>query len=182
MSEPTTAIITRRIIHGRDRDYDAWLLKIIALLHTAPGYDGATMLTTRDGEISVRAIIVRFQTPEHLAAWGVFPPHQALIKEANTFSTPHRDVTDGMEVFFTMPGATAAGPPRWKMCLILLPLVYAMVNLFTLALAPLIGDWPPQLKLLPVIAILIVVLTYVAVPLTTKVFAPWLFETPVKGQ
>jgi antibiotic biosynthesis monooxygenase (ABM) superfamily enzyme len=176
MSEPFTAIITRRLTSGaHERHYGTWLAEVLEFLHGTPGYDGATLLSSQDQ--LVRMIVIRFRSADELGRWQSLPRRHELIAEADVFSKAELHVASGLESFFTVPGAPLP-PPRWKLCVLMIPLVYVLVNATLFVLSPVTQDWPAALRLIPVTSIMTLTLTYVGLPLATRVFASWLVPRP----
>ncbi len=180
MSIVHTAVVARRIKRGREREYEEWLAKVATALHGAAGYDGMTALASPDAQGSVRTLLIRFKSAAELSNWENSKVRQSLAEEGNRFSTAYYQTAPGVETFFAVPASTTA-PPRWKMCLLTIPVVYLLVNGVLIVLAHLLPSmraWPPEARMLPVIPIMTVLLTYVALPAMSKMFAPWLFSPP----
>jgi antibiotic biosynthesis monooxygenase (ABM) superfamily enzyme len=178
MSVVHTAVITRKLKPGRERDYDAWLAHVAATLREVEGYDGMTALSSPASQDSVRTLLVRFQSSETLSHWEQSPVRQSLADEGNRFSTYYYQTAPGVETFFALPGS-ASVPPRWKMCLLTIPTVYLLLNVLLFVLLHLIPgmkNWPNAVRMVPVICVMTLLLTYVCLPALSKVFAPWLFS------
>jgi antibiotic biosynthesis monooxygenase (ABM) superfamily enzyme len=47
---PTTAVITREILPGREPDHQQWSQRLLAALACLPGYQGATLIGPPHGE------------------------------------------------------------------------------------------------------------------------------------
>lgn len=177
MSEIHTAVVARKIKPGRQRDYERWLEKVAAALHRADGYEGMTSLSSPDSQGVVRTLLIRFASAEALSNWEQSTVRHNLAQEGNAFSTAYYRTAPGLETFFAVPGASSA-PPRWKMCVLTIPTVYVLLNglLFVLVrVFPGMKDWPTAARMLPVISVMTVLLTYVCLPALSRAFAPWLF-------
>ena len=177
MSLTHTAVVARRIKRGRERDYEAWLVKVAAALEDADGFDGMISLSSMNAQGSARTILIRFQSAEALARWEQSGVRHNLAEEGNRFSSAYYQTATGVETFFSLPGS-ASTPPRWKMCLLTIPTVYVLLNVLLFILMRIIpgmNQWPASVRMAPVISIMTVLLTYVCLPALTRVFAPWLF-------
>lgn len=177
MSVVHTAVVTRKIKPGREREYEAWLADVATALHQAEGYDGMTALSSPDSQGAVRTLLIRFRSAEFLAQWERSAVRHHLADAGNRFSTYYYQTAPGVETFFSVPGSSSI-PPRWKMCVLTIPTVYVLLNalLFILLhLIPTMQDWPSALRMVPVICLMTVLLTYVCLPALSKAFAPWLF-------
>ena len=178
MSVTHTAVIARKIKRGHEPDYELWLAKVAAALHGADGYDGMTSLSSPDPLGSVRTLLIRFLSAEALSQWEKSALRHNLAEEGNRFSTAYYQTAPGVETFFSVPGSSSV-PPRWKMCLLTIPTVYFLLNgllFILLRLIPSMKDWPTGVRMVPVISIMTVLLTYVCLPALSRAFAPWLFS------
>jgi len=136
-----------------------------------------TCLSAPDGQGSVRTMLIRFKSAADLSDWEHSGIRHSLAEEGNRFSSAYYQTAPGLENFFAVPGSATA-PPRWKMCLLTIPIVYFLVNAVLIVLSRMIPgmrNWSPEIRMLPVIPIMTVVLTYIALPAVSKMFAPWLF-------
>ena len=172
-----TAVIVRKVKRGRDADYEQWLARVAAALHGATGYDGMTAISSPDPQGSVRTLLIRFVSSKTLSDWEQSRIRHELAAEGNRFSTAYYQTAPGLESFFSVPGS-APPPPRWKMCVLTIPTVYLLINavLFFILLVPGLAEWPATVRMVPVICVMTVLLTYVFLPALSKLFAPWLFS------
>lgn len=177
MKDVHTAVVARKIKRGREGEYDQWLSRVAKALHGAAGYDGMTAISSPDQQGTVRTLLIRFVSAEALSNWEQSTIRHLLAEDGNRFSTAYYQTAPGVETFFSIPG-TAPGPPRWKMCVLTIPTVYALINvvLFLVLLVPGLAQWPASLRMIPVICIMTLLLTYVCLPALSKLFAPWLFS------
>lgn len=180
MNDLHTAVVARKLKPGRERDYQEWLTKVATALHTAPGYDGMTAISSPDPQGSVRTLLIRFVSAKTLSDWEQSTIRHLLAEEGNGFSTASYQTAPGLESFFFVPGSTSV-PPRWKMCVLTIPTVYLLINvvLFLFLSIPGLGQWPAPIRMIPVICIMTVLLTYIFLPALSKLFAPWLFANPI---
>lgn len=114
-----------------------------------------------------------WQRSERLATW------YATIRE-HLVADPVVSETTGLEAWFTLPGEKASRPPppRHKMALVTWFAVFAGVTAVSAALEPLIGAWNPHLRTLIVSGLVVLLLTYVLMPLLVRVLEPWLHPAP----
>lgn len=182
MNDVHTAVVARKIRRGRERYYEQWLTKVATALHSVPGYDGMTAISSPDPQGSIRTLMIRFASAKALSDWEQSTIRHLLAEEGNAFSTAYYQTAPGVESFFSVPGSMAApAPPRWKMCVLTIPAVYLLINavLFLLLSIPGLAEWPAPIRMVPVICIMTVLLTYIFLPALSKLFAPWLFSNPI---
>ncbi|MET0684107.1 MAG: hypothetical protein ABW060_02275 [Solirubrobacteraceae bacterium] len=118
-------------------------------------------------------IVHRFATPAALARWGDDPRHRELIGRLEEVGerrgTPER--LTGLEAWFR---EQAPPPPRWKMWLASFLGAYPLVVLFQWLLAPHVEDLPLLLRSAVLPLILLSLMTYVAMPVVTRLLHGWL--------
>jgi uncharacterized protein len=178
MNDAHTAVVARKIKRNREQEYEKWLGRVASALQSAPGYDGMTAISSPDPRGSVKTLLIRFVSEKALSDWEQSSIRHMLADQGNQFSTAYYQTALGIETFFSVPGSLPA-PPRWKMCILTIPTVYLLLNLvLTLLarLAPDLTEWSPQIRLIPVVCIMTVLLTYAGLPAMIKLFAPWLFS------
>ena len=94
-----------------------------------------------------------------------------LIEEANNYSTRHYETSTGLETWFTLPDLktlSQSPPPRWKMGIVIFVAAYAISSVSRSILNPYIGQWPILGNAVIYIAILVVSLTYFALPILNR--------------
>jgi antibiotic biosynthesis monooxygenase (ABM) superfamily enzyme len=175
---PATAVITRDLQPDRDADYQEWSQRLIAAAARVPGYEGATLVGPPHDEPGRRLMMLRFSDKEALQRWVDSGERQALTAEADAFSTHVYQEPTSLETWFAIPGlGTVEPPPRWKMALVTAPASYVLAAIVLLALSPIIEDWPFLLANVVVTILLVLLLTYVAMPVLTRMFRPWLYPS-----
>ncbi|GAB3597332.1 hypothetical protein [Microbacterium tumbae] len=70
-------------------------------------------------------------------------------------------------------------PPRWKMAIVTWIGVYPIITLLLFAVGPLIIGLPTPLMTLILTVVLVSLLSFVVMPLLTRLFGPWLRPRPV---
>ena len=172
-----TEVITRNIRPGHERDYDDWLRRFMISERQFPGYLGTTVIAPGGNVSSVRYIINRFANQASLDAWENSEESLKLLKEVNEYST-HQRVT-GMETWFSLPNLKTIGPPpRWKMAIVSFIGAYGISMLAQHILGLYLGQSPLLINLLMTI-ILVLGLTYFAMPLLSRLLRRWLYPTNV---
>lgn len=90
-----------------------------------------------------------------------------FLKEANDYSTTDYDTSTALETWLTLPdlkALTQSPPPRWKMAIVIFFAAYAISSLSRSILNPFLGQWPMLGNVVVYTAILVVSLTYFALP------------------
>lgn len=67
-----------------------------------------------------------------------------------------------------------AGPPRYKLALVTWVAAYAMITLIFSVLGPRLAAWPLALRTLAVSVLMVTSLTWLVIPLLTRLLRGWL--------
>jgi antibiotic biosynthesis monooxygenase (ABM) superfamily enzyme len=173
-----TFMISRNLKPGREKEYDDWLRRYLALEIKAPGYLGTTVILPGGTRSTTRYIIIRFVDKASMRAWRESDQSAELLKEADKYSTPHYDSAHGMETWFTLPDLRALGPPpKWKMALIVFMAAYAISLPSHYLIDPYLEGWPILFSSIAFTGILVIGLTYFAMPILSRVFGRWLYPS-----
>lgn len=181
-SGPLTVVATWRIKPGMEAAFEAWHQGIVAEAARFPGHLGNIVM--RPGEASNEYLVIfRFDSLEHLLAWETSHARGEWLRKSERFrASPIRYRKGyGLEFWFTSPNAAGAGtPPRWKMALVTVVAIYALVNLVGMAFGPLLAGLPSWLVGFVETAIIVGLMTYLVMPAITRLLARWLFPPSPK--
>jgi uncharacterized protein len=174
---PATAVITREVVPGRDPDYQQWSRRVLQAVARLPGYEGATLIGPPHDEPGRRMLILRFSDRPSLRRWVDSDQRRSLTAEAAAFSKEVQDEEpSSLETWFAVPGmGPVQPPPRWKMALATTPAAYVLILLILIALSPVTESWPRAASNAVVTVLMVALLTYVAMPLVTRVLRAWLY-------
>ena len=176
-SNEFTEVITRNIIAGHEKDYDDWLRRFMISERRFPGYLGTTVIAPGGNVSSLRYIINRFANQASLDAWENSEESLKLLEEVNKYSTYQR--VTGMETWFTLPDLKAiVAPPKWKMAIVSFIGAYS-ISLLAQYILGLYLRLSPLLTTILMTVILVVGLTYFAMPLLSRLLRRWLYPTNV---
>jgi len=171
---PLTTVVTWRVRQGREREFEAWRHEISAAALVFPGHMGINVIMPKGNEREY-VVIFRFDTYEHLRSWQESDIRRELLKKTEPFRErePSYRLESGLEYWFAPPGAPAS-PPRWKMAIVTVLGVWPVSMLVPQLLKPLIADFSPLLQALLVSVVMVIVLTWAAMPVLVKILSPWL--------
>jgi antibiotic biosynthesis monooxygenase (ABM) superfamily enzyme len=68
----------------------------------------------------------------------------------------------------------SAGPPPHKLALLTWASAYAVITAILAALGPTLASWPLALRTLVLSGLMVVALTWLIMPVMTRLFRPWL--------
>jgi antibiotic biosynthesis monooxygenase (ABM) superfamily enzyme len=172
-----TEVICRNIAAGHEKDYDDWLERFMISERRFPGYLGTTIFAP-DGNISsVRYVINRFADRASLDTWENSEVALSLIEEVNNYSTLQR--VTGLETWFNLPNLnTISAPPKWKMAIVSFIAAYSISSVAHFILSIYLGQQPLLTDILMTM-ILVIGLTYFAMPLLSRLLRRWLYPKNV---
>jgi len=172
-SKEVTEVICRNIVAGHEKDYDDWLRRFMISERRFSGYPGTTIIAPGGNISSVRYVINRFADQASLDAWENSEVALSLIDEVSKYSTLQR--VTGLETWFNLPNLkTMSAPPKWKMAIVSFIAAYSISSVAHNILSIYLGQRPLLTELLMTI-ILVIGLTYFAMPLLSRLLRHWLY-------
>ena len=171
-SEVTT-VIYHRVKEGDMDAYRRWQPRITAACSEFAGYLDTQLvepgiITQHDNEF---VLIFRFESKELLKKWIDSDIRKKLIKEAESFTVgqPEIAVFTGLEHWF----AQGDGTPRYKMTVITFIAIWPLVHFLPGPINQMLNFGAFANEVITT-AIIVVTMSYVALPLACKLFRPWL--------
>jgi antibiotic biosynthesis monooxygenase (ABM) superfamily enzyme len=175
---PVTAVASRRVKRGREREFEEWVSGILAAANEFPGYLGSEVLRPGDapGDDEYR-IVFRFDRESNLRAWEISEERRRWLRKAEPLIHEERvHVLTGLETWFTLPWkAGEPSPPRYKMALVTWLAVFPLITVILVLFGPLLGLLPMLLRTLVLTAVMVSLMTYVVMPRLTRLFSFWLY-------
>jgi antibiotic biosynthesis monooxygenase (ABM) superfamily enzyme len=172
-----TVVVNIKIKPACEKDYDEWLRRFLVVLERkVPGYLGTTTIMETSKDSTVRHIIHRFRDKASLDAWENSQELHELTEEVNKYSTPYLQKATGLETWFTIPDlkANVSPPPKWKMAIVAFIGAYSISSVALYVLSVLLGQQMLLVNLFMNI-ILVIGLTYLAMPLLSRLLGRWLY-------
>jgi uncharacterized protein len=177
-TDPVTAVFSRRVRPGREAEFEDWAHGVIAAATRWPGHLGASVLHEPDSPWY--HLVYKFTDRDRFRAWVESEERDHWLGQVERLTEDtERELqeTTGLETWFDLPGTAAAPrrpPPRWKMWMVSLVAVYPLVVLFQWVLAPRVERMPLLVKAALFPLVLLTLMTFVVMPLVTRVLRPWL--------
>lgn len=174
-----TAVVTRRVMPGHEAAYEAALAALQADGARFPGYLGATTQRPVPGAAEpVYTSVIRFASVGELHAFERSERRAAFaaVVAPHVLADAAWQELTGLEFWFSAPAGTVVPQPvRWRMALVMVVVVYALVALIGGAVAALLPGLPAPLRLLLTIALEVALLTWWLMPRLTRWLAPWIY-------
>jgi len=173
-----TVTIRRRVKAGREAAFEDALREFIPQSLRFPGHLGVQVLRPAPGAAPEWVVVIKFRSRRDYDGFRDSPEYSRWTGRILDLleGDPVVEEQCGLEGWFALPGVTP-GPvlPRWKMALVTWLGVNVAVIGLTLLLGPVVGAWPLVPQALFVNALVVVLLTWVIMPLRTRLFRPWLY-------
>jgi len=181
---PVSAVISTRVLPGKETEYRAWERKIAIAQSKAPGLCGYRFEPPVPGVQEDFVAILRFDTEEHLQDWLNSAERKKLIDEAAPLTAEFhaRLAHTGFEQWFR-DESLPARIPAWKQNMLVLLLLYPVVFLFGFFIqTPVLTEEEhlPFAAALFIGNIASVLILSRAVPWVSGRFAWWLNPSPAK--
>lgn len=177
---PAKIVIERRVKAASDAAFQRWVHDAVSAAKRTGHLEGSTVLTTGSGEYF---ILLRFDNPMALADWRATPEFRELLREADRTSTSAEEpmIQTGLETWFAVPGMPAAlrPPAAWK---IWLTTWIALIPHILILEAIIPAGWPPAAKLLITTGAAVTSLTFLVMPLVTRILYRWLYGRPRRAE
>lgn len=174
--------ITRRVRPGCEAEFQAALREFFQTSFAHGGVWGASMLTPLPGSDSREYGILRTFANElerdTFYQSAMFKTWEERARTLTEGEPVYRQLT-GLEAWFRSPHNS---PPRWKMAAATLLGVYPVSLLIGVVLSPTLGKLPLVLNLFVVSIIIVGLLTWVVMPVVTRLLQGWLNPQPQKNE
>ncbi|SUV68048.1 membrane protein [Bordetella avium] len=172
---PVTMLISRRIAPERYGDFLAWIRQGNILAAGFPGFLGCGVLQPPEGG-DLYQIVLRFTDEANLKRWENSLPRRMWLERGASLvreSAIHR--VSGIESWF---GERKITPPRWKQAISTWIAYFPMLLLFSTLLNEQLSALPLFWRVLVTTASMTPVLSFVCIPVITRLLHRWLHATP----
>lgn len=177
-SQPVTLMVARRVRDGRYHDFLAWLHEGEQLAADFPGYLGSGVLAPPPGGDEYQ-MIFRFADEPTLDAWEHSASRRAWLQRGGElFAQPHEHRARGIDAWF---GNGDRLPPRWRQSVAIWLAFFPVSLLFHALFGGALSELPLTLRILLSTLALTPLMTYLFIPLSTRLLAPWLHK-PVRAR
>ncbi len=178
-TEPVTLMVARRVRAGRYHDLLAWLHEGEQLAADFPGYLGSGVLAPPPGDDEFQ-IVFRFADEQTLDTWEHSASRRAWLQRGSElFAQPHEQRARGIDAWFGNSGS--APPPRWKQSVAIWLAFFPVSLLFNVLFGGTLSELGLVARILISTLALTPLMTYLFIPLSTRLLAPWLNAAPRPG-
>ncbi|AHL73835.1 antibiotic biosynthesis monooxygenase [Stutzerimonas stutzeri] len=174
-TEPVTLMVARRVRDGRYHDLLAWLHEGEQLAADFPGYLGSGVLAPPPGDDEFQ-IVFRFADEQTLDTWEHSASRRAWLQRGSElFAQPHEHRARGIDAWFGENDS--ARPARWKQSIAIWLAFFPVSLVFNLSFGGVLGELSLVMRILLSTLALTPLMTYLFIPLSTRLLATWL-QTP----
>jgi antibiotic biosynthesis monooxygenase (ABM) superfamily enzyme len=174
MNEPIHIAITRRVKPGCEAEFQKALQEFFKTSFAHIGVHGASMLVPPPGspspEFGILRTFANAKERDSFYASPMFKTWEDRIKPLTEGEPVHRELT-GLEAWFRSPQNP---PPRWKMAIATYLGVVPVIMGLSLTIGPVVRSWNFILNNLVFNACVVALLTWVVMPLITRILHRWL--------
>ena len=178
-TEPVTLMVARRVANGRYHDFMTWLREGEQLATDFPGYLGSGVLAPPPGDDEFQ-MVFRFTDEQTMSTWEHSASRRAwLARGKGLFAQPHEHRALGISAWF---GSGQRQAPRWKQTVAIWLAFFPVSLAFNLLFGGLLADLPLVTRILLSTLALTPLMTYLFIPLVTRLLAPWLLGNRSAGE
>lgn len=177
--ESVTVIVSRRVKLGREKEFVEWAAGISKEAQKFEGYLGIKNIQPSKTTNFNSVVIIKFDCYKNLKKWEDSPIRAKWIKKAVYFTEGdvHVQKLTGLEYWFTLPKTPLqTPPPRYKMAIVTFVALFPTINIVNLILDPLSDFLQGTLSMAISVIVTVTLMTYLIMPLMTRLFSPWLFK------
>jgi antibiotic biosynthesis monooxygenase (ABM) superfamily enzyme len=179
---PIHVAIIRRVLPGREAEFQSKLQEFFGASFSRRGVLGATMIVPPPGSTSPEFGILRTFSDEKerddFYSSRLFAEWRKAVTPLTEGEPEHREL-HGLEAWFRSRGGE---PPKWKMAVATVIGVYPTSIFLSVLLGKALKGLPVWLGALVMGTSMVALLTWVVMPIVTRILHNWLHKkTPEKG-
>lgn len=171
-----TVVVRRRIKEGSEADFEDSMRDFVKFALNFKGHHSINIIRPSEGSREY-VVVDRFtdqKSRDEFTACSEYKRWMECLDEY-TEGVPHFQQMSGLEGWFSSPGEVLRTPPKYKMAVATWIGVCIVVFLLNAVLAPFIADWGYVYEVVVFNACVVILLTWVVMPLLTKMLGGWLF-------
>jgi len=175
-SESVTVSITRTVKPGNEAEFERALHDFVQRSLILDGQLGVHIMRPAPGSgLREYGIVRKFANREALIAFRTSPEYLEWNQLAMELTEGNGRVEEltGLESWFTLPGASLRRLPKWKMALLTALGVYPTSLFLGETVGRFTRAWPFALRSLVFAVLMVLLLTWVVMPLLTRIFHGW---------
>lgn len=178
-----TFIVTHCVRKDRASEFESVNRELNKIVESAKGYLGINVIRTVSETQIEYTIILRFNRFANLKRWADSPLRIEYVSKLRALSDYSSEKLEtGLEYWFTTAESPPPShPPRYKMAAVTVLVIYPIVVAIPYSVSKLLdavgvelGFW---LEVLVSVLLITLLMTYWAMPLVTRTFSAWLYDS-----
>jgi antibiotic biosynthesis monooxygenase (ABM) superfamily enzyme len=177
MNKPIYVVIARTVKPGCESAFEQALHDFVQRSLSLSGQMGVNIIRPAPGSDSRQYGIVRkFSSREALDQFHRSSEYLEWSRQVSnlTEGESHVEEFNGLESWFTPPGQPLQPLPPWKMAVVTYIGVDVVTTLLFWIIGPMIQPWPFLIRNSAFNVVVVACLTWLAMPLLTRIFSGWL--------
>jgi uncharacterized protein len=182
--DPVTLVVRRRVLPGQQAAFETQVSLVSEVLAGWPGHLGTGVIRPAPGQREY-TLVVRFSGAGHAAAWEDSPERAAWLQAVTPLLDGEAQLEQqpGLEFWFTPPDSPVLRQPRrWKMAVVTVLALYPTTLTIGVLVGPALAELPLWLRALVQAALVVPLMTYAVMPLSTRAFQKWLRTSTTEPQ
>ncbi|MDQ3909930.1 MAG: antibiotic biosynthesis monooxygenase [Thermoproteota archaeon] len=190
---PVTVIVTRKAKKAKVKEFEEWLDGIIHEAMKFNGHMGVDVIRPSDQSNPEYVIIFRFNTVDNLMKWEKSQARKEWLEKSKDVVEGEQKLQKltGLEFWFTPSSARTTKidtdidgdsqpitipppPPRLKMAIVTAGIVFVLLSTLIPLIRQITSTLPTLLSTFAAVAVMVFLMTYVIMPLVTRLLRPWL--------
>lgn len=173
-----TVVVARRVRPGQEAAFAAWAEGFTREVTSRPGCVSCQLVPPLGRAQPEWVFVSTFDDPQNLRAWIESPEREAWLARAEPMveGEAHAQIISGLEQLFgLLPPSVAPPPPVWKVAASVLAGLFPLTLANMAFIGPALRDWPLVPRALVTAALMVLLMTWVVMPLVTRLLKPWLY-------
>ena len=178
---PVTAVIRQAPRAGREHELREWIDGIGTAASHFPGFLGRKVIEPIGVRSPDYVVILWFERLAQLEAWVISSERAEWVARGEPLVDGgfHFQNVSGLGSLFLSESQRravgAAAPPRWKMAIVLVVLLFPLVYALRLIYDAIVPEAPVPVKVLLGVVTSVAIVTFVALPLSVWALKKWLY-------
>ncbi len=174
---PVTYVVVWRVKDGKAKELEILLHNLMTAAATFPGHQGVHVVKPAEGQPAVYRVVARFRSDADFQAWRESAVCRQLVEAAHALAinNPDLEVRSGLEAWFQDPVSPNATPARYKTAVLMWAVLFPLTLLFRWLFLVFGVAFAPLAQTGIMMALEIVLVTYVVMPQIAHVFGFWLY-------
>ena len=171
-----SVVVDRVVLSGKRQEFEGYLKNIIKASSEFSGYLGTEVISPQGDNRYI--LIFRYASQEELDDWSSSEARDFWIKKIDqVIEEPSKLTTlTGLETWFCLAAPDKfVPPPKYKMVMVTYLAIAPTVTVFNLLFAPYFSSIPTHLVIFVTAPFIVTFVTYVAMPMLTRLFKHYLY-------